>query len=294
MAMMRVSELGDARITTVVEYYGPTHDPKVLFPDLDEADLRANASWMAPSHYVPEMNRLVITIPIRIVHAGGNIIVVDTGVGNRKRRPLQRMNMLNNLVLPWMEAAGAPRDKVTHVVITHMHPDHTGWNTVLDGERWVPTFPNARYLFPRVDYEYFKARYDENPAKVNDYEDSVFPVMEAGLAELFEAEGEIAGCLEVIPAPGHTAGQVMFRLRSGDERAIFAADVVHSPLQIAVPSLNSSYDIRPDLSIRTRAALLAEAADTGALILPTHFGAPFRGYVRREREGYRFEPVEGW
>ena len=162
--MMQTRRVGDATITRILEYAAPTHDPAFLFPELPQAELDRLAPTLAPHHYIPAMNRLIVTIQLWIVHAGSNVILIDTGVGNFKPRAAARMNMLNTLTLPWLEAAGAAPKAVTHVVQTHMHSDHVGWNTVLADGRWVPTFPNARYLMPRGDFDYYR---DEAAQRVN-------------------------------------------------------------------------------------------------------------------------------
>jgi len=289
--MMQTRMVGDARVTRILEYAAPTHDPAFLFPDLAQAELDANAAWLAPHHYIAPMNRLIVTIQLWLVHAGGNVIVVDTGVGNRKPRGPARMHQLNTLVLPWLEAAGAAPAQVTHVVHTHLHADHVGWNTVLADGRWVPTFPNARYLMPKTDFDYYRREAGErvNPIIDQAFADSVMPIVEAGLADFIDSQTEIAGVLQAEPAPGHSPGMLCYRLRSRGEEAIFTADVLHSPIQIVKPELNTSYCIDPAQARATRAALLARAADREALIMPMHFGAPHCGYVRRQGGGYVFE-----
>lgn len=296
--MIQSREVGAARVTRVLEYSGPTHPPEFLFPDLPREALLAEAGWMAPHHYVPAMDRLVVTIQLWLVRAGDEVILVDTGVGNRKTRDAPRMHDLNTLVLPWLEAAGATRESVTRVLHTHLHGDHVGWNTVPEDGRWVPTFPNARYVMPRLDYEFYEEATRRGSVATVDraFADSVRPVVEAGLVDFVEADGpEIAGCLSPEPTPGHSPGQVAYRLRSDGEEALFCADVFHSPLQIAMPLLNTRYCALPEQARETRARVLREAAERETLLLPMHFGAPYCGYVRRQEgrqgEGYRFEPA---
>ncbi len=287
--MIQSRKIGAATVTRVLEYSGPTHAPEFLFEqDLDRAALAANAPWLAPHHYVPAMDRLILTIQIWVVHAGGNVILIDTGVGNHKPRAAERMNMLNTLVLPWLEAAGAAPAKVTHVAMTHLHTDHIGWNTTRVDNRWVPTFPNARYLVPQGDFDPLKADFDAGQGDFA-FTDSVMPVVRAGLAETIDETKEIAGCLTVEPAPGHSPGQLNFRLRSDGEEAVFSADIMHHAVQIALPTWNSRYCVDPDLARRTRAEFLARQAENGALFMPMHFGAPYCGYIRRQGDGYAFE-----
>jgi glyoxylase-like metal-dependent hydrolase (beta-lactamase superfamily II) len=289
--------IGDARVTGVIEYSGPTHDPAFLYPAVDKAErdavLQANASWLAPNHYVPHMDRLIVTIQLWVVQAGGNTIVIDTGVGNRKPRAAERMDRLNTLVMPWLESIGAGPQQVTHVVMTHLHTDHVGWNTVEKDGRWAPTFPKARYLFPKDEFDYWKGLYDKGDKDVNQgsFADSVLPVLDAGLGDFMDGTAEVAGCLAPEPVPGHAPGMLSFRLRSRGEEGLFCADILHNAIQIVRPDWNDRYCLWPDKALESRAAGLKRACERGALLMPMHLGAPYCGYVRRQGNGYRFEPV---
>jgi glyoxylase-like metal-dependent hydrolase (beta-lactamase superfamily II) len=289
--------IGDARVTGVIEYSGPTHDPAFLYPAVDKAErdavLQANASWLAPNHYVPHMDRLIVTIQLWVVQAGGNTIVIDTGVGNRKPRAAERMDRLNTLVMPWLESIGAGPQQVTHVVMTHLHTDHVGWNTVEKDGRWAPTFPKARYLFPKDEFDYWKGLYDKGDKDVNQgsFADSVLPVLDAGLGDFMDGTAEVAGCLAPEPVPGHAPGMLSFRLRSRGEEGLFCADILHNAIQIVRPDWNDRYCLWPDKALESRAAGLKRACERGALLMPMHLGAPYCGYVRRQGDGYRFEPA---
>lgn len=293
--MMQSRMIGDIKVTRILEYAGPTHDPAFLFPAMDAGVLEEHRGLMAPNHWVPHMNKLIVTIQFWIVHVGSNIVVVDTGVGNFKPRAgIPRMNMLNTLVREWMIAAGAPPEKVTHVVITHLHSDHVGWNTTWQDGRWVPTFPNATYYLPKDDFD-FCAQGKNKEAGVIDvfgdsFFDSVMPIVDAGLARMAQPGQEIADCLVVEAAPGHSPGQVTFRVRSNGEEGIFCGDILHSPVQIVRPDINSGYCIWEDTAHKTRLEFLNRAADSEALIMPVHFGEPHCGFIRREGTGFRFEP----
>ncbi|HMK78452.1 MAG TPA: MBL fold metallo-hydrolase [Xanthobacteraceae bacterium] len=296
--MIHRHRIGDAHITGVIEYSGPTHDPAFLYPAVDkaarDAALKANTGWLAPHHYAPRIDRLIVTIQLWVVQAGGNVIIVDTGVGNRKvRAAAARMDRLNTLVLPWLESIGAGPAQVTHVVMTHLHTDHVGWNTVDEDGKWVPTFPKARYLFPKEEFDYWKAQYDKGDREVNQgsFVDSVLPILDAGLADFMDGKSEVAGCLAPEPVPGHAPGMLSFRIRSRGEEGLFTADVMHNAIQIAHPEWNDRYCVWPDKALQSRAAVLARAAERGALIMPMHLGYPYCGYVRRQGAGYAFEPA---
>ena len=295
--MIQSRMIGAARVTRVVEYSGPTHAPEFLFPEIAQperdAGIAAQSPWLAPHHYVPAMDRFIVTIQLWVVHAAGNVILIDTGVGNHKPRAAPRMNHLNTLLLPWLEAAGAGPHQVTHVVHTHLHTDHVGGNTILQDGKWVPAFPNARHLMPRTEFDFWKAEYDRGDKMVQagSFADSVLPVLDAGMVDFIEPGQEVAGCLLGEDVAGHAPGMLAFRLRSNGEEGYFSTDTMHSPIQVAYPHWNDRYVLWPDKAREARARVLKNAADRDALVMPMHFGAPYCGHIRRQGDGYRFEPA---
>lgn len=288
--MMYHRRIGSADVFNIVEYVGPTHDPARVFPDL-ESDWKAAATqW--PYQYVHSLNRFVIAINIWVVRWKGNVIIVDTGCGNFKSRATERMNNLNNRVMEWFEAAGADRDSVTHVINTHLHADHVGWNTVAEDGTNVPTFRNAQYFMPRADLDHFQAIYDggDKNASVGSFADSVLPVIDAGQVTIVEGDGEIAG-LTMTPAHGHTPGMYRMTLTSDGETGIFCADIFHNPIQIHQASLNTMFCMLPDLARETRQRFLEGVADTGAIVMPCHFAFPHSARIGRAGDRYVFQPV---
>jgi len=293
--MIYSRHVGKAKIYNVIEYSGPTHAADFVFPQLDVREIKPHLSWLAPHHYNLALERFIVAMQLWVMHHEDKVIVIDLGVGNHKKRSSERMNMLNTLTPLWLTAAGADPKDVTHVVVTHFHPDHVGWGTKMVDGTWKPTFPNARHFMPRVDFEAAFAAYKNGDKGVisGSFEDSVLPLYEAGLIDLIDDGDIVAGCLEAEAMPGHTAGSIHFRFRSEGQEAIFAGDVMHSPLQIAMPQVNTWIDSDAEQARTTRALFLKRAAERNALIMPVHFGWPHCGYVRGNREqGYRFEPVE--
>ncbi|WP_108610568.1 MBL fold metallo-hydrolase [Aminobacter sp. MSH1] len=286
--------IGAVRATNLIEYIGPTHDPKYLYPDMTEDELAANVGWLSPHQYVPHMSRFIVAMQIWVIHAGDSVIIIDTGVGNAKPRPaVPRMHQLNTLTLQWLAAAGAAPEQVTHVINTHFHGDHVGWNTTLVDGRWSPTFPNARYYFSKADFDAHRAAYagGNRTTLSGGFEDSVLPIVEAGLAELVDEDTQYIDCLRVEHAPGHTPGQFTLRVSSKGQEGILCADIMHTPVQIALPHVNTVVDMIPELARATRAEFLERAARRNALIMPCHFGFPHCGYVRgSDQGGYSFEP----
>ena len=175
------------------------------------------------------------------------------------------------------------------MMCTHMHADHIGWNTVLEDGRWVPTFPRARYLFSRIEYEHWTAHPDPSPIRRNAFNDSVLPVVEAGRADMIEDGHEVDGAFRVELAPGHTPGNVHIRLASKGSEAMFAGDVVHHPIQVYRPDWSTVACIDPVASAASRRRLLETCCERGALLLPAHFPAPHGGRVREAPGGFKLE-----
>jgi glyoxylase-like metal-dependent hydrolase (beta-lactamase superfamily II) len=289
--MIHSWRVGDATVTSLVEYAGPTHAPEATFPAFDQATFDRREAELPRGMWYSHMRRFAIAIQIWILKRDGETILVDSGVGNRKVRPAARMHLLNTLVPQWLVAANASPDSVTHVLMTHLHADHVGWNTTLDGERWAPTFPKARYLVPKTDFEYFKGLRDSGKTTDASFADSLAPVVDAGLVDFIDARSELPGGLEPIEAFGHTPGQMNYWLRSEGETGVFSADVFHHPVQILNPAWNTVFCVLSEAASATRAKVLGKAAAAGALVMPCHFPAPHTGYVRRTGDAYRFEPA---
>ena len=270
--MIQSRKIGDVDLIQVVEFIGPTHDLDWMLPGIPRSAFEDNAPWLEPNFWMARTNRLVFAMQLWVLKARDRAILIDTGVGNGKKRASRHQTMINTPAIDWLEAIGAAPDKITHVVHTHLHGDHIGWNTRDDGGHWVPTFPNATYFAPADDWATFKKQHDAGTLGVHDapFVDSVLPIADAGLLHFFSPGEEIADCLMPTAAPGHTLGQVTFTFRHAGERCIFAADVLHSPMQVHFPKINSRWCEWPDAARRTRLALIEEAARTGATVYPAH------------------------
>ena len=191
-----------------------------------------------------------------------------------------------------LQRAGTDPAAVDLVFCTHLHVDHVGWNTRLADGRFVPTFPNARYLFGRAELADRMAQREAGtiPALHGAaFEDSVVPILDAGLADLVDDGHELAPGLELTPLPGHTRGQMGALLDQVASRAIFCGDAMHSPVQIYQPDVSTAVDIDPAGAIATRRTVLEEAVETGRLVVPAHFRGRRCAHIRRTGNG--FEPV---
>ena len=293
---MTTFAIGSATVTRVEEVLEQGFLPAFLFPGFDPALIEAHPQLGTPNFLHRESGKVISSIHSWLVRLGGKTILIDTGSGNGKARALpllQRFHMLDFPYLDNLAAAGVSPDEVDLVICTHLHVDHVGWNTRAEGGRWVPTFRNARYVFGKAEFEHWTSGDGPSlfPQNVPVIVDSVLPLVEAGLVDFVEAGDSILPGLTVEAAPGHTTTQLAVKYEAPGGGFICTADVLHQPIQIYQPELNSCFCEDGEQARATRRRVLDYCADSGALLLPMHFGPPHAGYVRRAGNGYRFEPA---
>ena len=283
-------EVGRARVTSVVESQTDGIPPAFFFPEADEA-LILRHPWVAP-RYADERGRIGLRVQAFVVEVGGRLIVVDPCVGNDKARALPFWNMQSWPFMERFRAAGFDPDEVELVLHTHLHVDHVGWDTHLDEGRWVPTFPRARHLYVGAELaaQEAEAGTDADAGQVR--ADSIEPILDAGLADLVEADADLGDGLRLAPTFGHTPGHVALWLDAGGDRPVLVTgDTIHHPVQCAELGLAFAGDRDPAQARDTRRRLLADAADTGALVLGTHFPTSPGGLVAPDGEAWRFTPL---
>jgi glyoxylase-like metal-dependent hydrolase (beta-lactamase superfamily II) len=281
-------QVGRVKITRVVEIeFNSRYQAEAPFIAEATPEALQATPWLYPHFVRPEDGALRVSIHALLVEAPGVRLVVDTCIGNDKPRGLVGGRPLATNFLAQLEAAGWSREGVDLVVCTHLHVDHVGWNTLLEAGRWVPTFPNARYLIGRTEYDHWRAEaHGEAPAIMSD---SVQPIFEAGLADLVAMDHRISPEIRLAPTAGHTPGHVSVMIESEGQRAMITGDIMHHPCQIAHPEWAPSFDVDKAAAIATRRRVLAEVADQPILVIGTHFAAPTAGHVRRDGAAYRME-----
>ena len=266
-----MERVGDVEIDRVVEWRGPLRTVREILPDTPPEVWENDRAWLSPDFWNPETDEYQAANQTWVVRSGGRTVLVDTGVGNDRDRPhTPQFAQLATDYLGRLAAAGVRPEDVDVVVNTHLHYDHVGWNTRLEGTAWVPTFPNATYLLPRADHDYFRAAEATLPRLV--FADSVAPIAAAGRLRLWEDGLRLDDALRLEPAPGHTPGSSVLWVESGGQRAVFAGDVLHSPVQFRHPGHGCCFDVDPKRARASRRRILSAAARTGALVCPAHFG----------------------
>ncbi len=277
-------QIGDVRITKIVELELPGSGTFVL-PDAEPQNV-IPIPWLVP-HFATANGELVMSVHALVVESRGRRIVVDTCVGNDKERPVPDWNLRQGPFLEDLAEAGFPRETIDTVLCTHLHVDHVGWNTMKVGDRWLPTFPNARYLLGETEWAYWDKEPEDMFGSVMG--DSVRPVLEAGLADLVQTDHEITDEVRLESTPGHTPGHVSVHITSRGEEAVITGDLMHHPCQMARPEWASSFDYDAEQARATRVAFLQRYADTPVLIIGTHFAGPTAGHIVRDGGAYRLD-----
>ena len=282
-------QIGDVRITRVVELTAE-RQPEFGYRNLTTEEILGQ-DWLKP-HFATEDGKLISAIQAFVVESRGKRIIVDTCVGNDKQRGNPGWHLMQGPFLDDLAAAGFARESIDVVLCTHLHIDHVGWNTMLVDGEWVPTFPNARYLFGRIEWEHWGQelteliRGDIEPEiaetvmdcqAVN--QDSIRPVIAAGLHDLVEVDHAVTDEVRLEPTPGHTPGHVSVVIESAGQRAVITGDLMHHPIQCAMPHVASKFDHDVERARATRRDFLSRYGDRDVLVLGTHFAGPTAGHV---------------
>ena len=243
-----------------------------------------------------------IALQTWVIEVDGLTVLVDTGAGNHRDRPaMPPIDHLDTDFLDALRAAGVEPDSVDVVVNTHIHSDHVGWNTMRDGDDWVPTFPNARYVMPEADYRHFHPdnaddwsapRTEADAARQAGWRimfaDSIVPVEEQ--MELWSEDHQLSESLRLRPAPGHTPGSSVLWLDAG-KPAVFVGDLTHCPIQMHRPMDPCAFDDDFAMAAVTRKRVLTEASRRRAAVIPAHY--PGRGGATVVARGDTFM-VDDW
>jgi len=277
-------DIGDVTVTRVVETVIPAAARGMIRDATPEA-LDPHRSWLQPD-FLDADDRLLLSVHALVVISAGRRIVVDTCVGEGKAAPLPGWSVAGTGFLDRLDAAGFAPASIDTVLCTHLHFDHVGWNTILVDGRWVPTFPNARYLFGRQEWEHWRgadgpaaAAAAAAAAATASLDESVRPVFDAGLVELVESDHRITDEVWLEPTPGHTPGHHSVHIASRGVEAVITGDMVHSPVQFAHPGWHSVADVDAVQAAATREAFVGRYAGEPVLVIGTHFAGPSAGRI---------------
>jgi glyoxylase-like metal-dependent hydrolase (beta-lactamase superfamily II) len=289
---MRTSfAVGDMTIHRIVEQEQGFTPVLEFLPTLSRELLDENRAWLEPAALDPATDKLVLCFQSYVVKTPYHTILVDACIGNDKSRPTREAwdHKRDDRYMVGLKAAGIAPEDIDYVMCTHLHADHVGWNTRLENGRWVPTFPNARYLFSRREYVYWLEEHHKN--RIECMADSVLPVVEAKKAEFVSSEYALDDHVRLLPTPGHTPDHFAVSIGRGGDKAVLTGDLIHSPLQARYPELAMRVDFNREQASKTRRSFLERYCDTETLCCTMHFPSPSAGHLKRWGEGFRLEPV---
>ena len=287
---MKSWKVGEVTITRVVELWDFQDNINMTMPDATADEVIA-MEWLHP-HYATPDGRQRMNFQGFVVQApddsGGRVIVVDSCIGAGRERDFDVFCNLPEGFLEDLESLGITREDVDTVMCTHLHFDHVGWNTYKDPEsgEFKPTFPNARYLFGRTEYEAWQTtiRHDGHHTDTHLVE-CVDPIVALGLADFIEPDHQIAEGIYCEPSHGHTPGHVHVRISSNGEEAVITGDLMHHPMQVAMPYRQATFDMDKEAGRRTRIGFVEKYSDSGVIVIGAHFAEPTAGHITTHGEG---------
>jgi glyoxylase-like metal-dependent hydrolase (beta-lactamase superfamily II) len=282
---------GDLTIQRIIEQETTFLKAQELFPDLTGEVLAENRAALKAAKALDDSDTLILCFQSYVVKTSHHTILIDSCIGNDKPRPTRpKWNMkTDDTYMHALKGAGISVDDIDYVMCTHLHVDHVGWNTRLENGKWVPTFPKARYVFAKGEYDYWAG--ENEKAAVAPFADSVLPVVAANKAEIVGHDFAIGDHVKILPTPGHTPGHVAFTFGRAKEDAVFCGDLMHSPLQLRYPELSPKFDVDPAQAAKSRRSFLERYCDTDTLCCTAHFPSPSAGKIRRKGNGFSCEMV---
>src|SRR2546421_4400970 len=273
--------IGDVEIARIVEVNAFEDNISMLLKD-ETAEFVQQHAWLRP-HFATAEGLMKISFQAFVLRSRGSNVMIDTCIGADRKREYDVFCNLKTTFLEDLAVAGFPAASIHAVLCTHLHFDHVGWNTRLVQGRWVPTFPQARYLFGKQEFDHWAhLRETGGYHDVEHLHDSIDPIVAAGLVEYITTDYQLTDEVSLLPTPGHTPGHVSVRIRSRGEEALITGDFMHHPCQIARPEWASTADSDPEQGQRTREMMFEQLAGTPVLVIGTHFAGATAGRIVRD------------
>ncbi|WP_328296464.1 MBL fold metallo-hydrolase [Streptomyces sp. NBC_00435] len=291
-------DIGQVRARRLVEWNGQLFTRADAYGQLDRDAWESERAWLDGRFWDPASDGVTLTVQSFLLETPDHVILVDTGIGNGKSRPsAPPFSDLDTPFLDQLSATGITPADIDIVVLTHLHSDHVGWNTTRVDDTWVPTFPQARYLIPRADYDFFHPagsgaeHVDADMEQV--FADSIDPILGAGQGEFWDGHLQLADGIDLHRVPGHTPGSGVLTVQSGDHSAQFVGDLLSTPMMVGHPDLCAHYgehdvDVSPRQIRAARRDLLTRAARRGTRVVPAHFNLDAGHFVAHGPNGFSF------
>lgn len=285
---LKTWKIGAVEITRIVEVYGWEDDISMLWPDAGPEAV-TKYPWLKP-HFATDEGKMIISFQCFVLKTPEHQIMLDTCIGADRQREFDIFTNMQTSFLEDLAAAGFRREEIDIVLCTHLHFDHVGWNTHLVNGKWVPTFPNARYLFGRHEYEHWQKLVDTNGYHdLNHMHDAVQPVIDADLVDLIDIKHKVCPEISLRPTPGHTPGHVSVDIESKGEKTVITGDLMHCPIQLEEPGRIVRFDMDQEQGAKTREAFVTDYANSNVLVIGSHFADPSAGRIIKDDNGCRLD-----
>ncbi|MFZ1992204.1 MAG: MBL fold metallo-hydrolase [Alphaproteobacteria bacterium] len=281
-------QIGNVEVVRIVEVNAHEDPFEMLAPGLTP-EVAKTHEWMFPNFATPD-GRLKISFQAFVLKSGRDKVMIDTCIGNDRQREYPIFTNMQTSFLEDLEYAGYPRGGITKVLCTHLHFDHVGWNTMKVGGKFVPTFPNARYLFGKKEYDHWM--HLKATGGYHDFahiEDSVDPVLKAGLVDFIAPDFKITDEVSLVPTPGHTPGHVSVMINSGGKQAFITGDMMHHPVQLAEADRVGNFDMDKETGLKTRKEMFKRLEDKDILVIGSHFCDPTSGYIIKDKKNWKLK-----
>ncbi len=270
--------IGEVEVARIVEVNAWEDDITMLLPDATPAFVQ-QYKWLQP-HFATADGKMILSFQAFVLRSRGKTFMIDTCIGNDRQREFDVFTNMQTSFLQDLRTAGFPPEQIDGVLCTHLHFDHVGWNTRKEGDHWVPTFPQARYYFGREEYAHWQhLRETDGYHHVDHLVDSIDPIVQAGLVDFIDPDFQLTDEVSLIPTPGHTPGHVSVLIRSGGQEAVITGDMMHHPIQLAIPATHGRFDMDQARGAQTRVEFVDRFADTSTLVIGSHFSDPTAGHI---------------
>jgi glyoxylase-like metal-dependent hydrolase (beta-lactamase superfamily II) len=277
---MKTWKVGQVEITRLVEVWKWEDDIWMVLED-SKPPIVHTQPWLLPHHATPQ-GRMFINFQAFVVKAANRRIMIDTCIGADRERQFPVFTKMRTTFMQDLASLGISPEDIDTVLCTHLHFDHVGWNTHLVDGRWIPTFPKARYLFSRKEYDHWQMLRDTGGYHgINHLSDAVDPVIEAGLVDFIPHDHAITEEIRLFPTPGHTPGHVSVHITSQGQEAVITGDMMHHPIQVAMPEHPATFDMDKPAGAKTRVEFIKRFQEKPVLVIGSHFADPGAGYIVR-------------
>lgn len=235
--------------------------------------------WSRVTGETNDLNQIPLALNCLLLESDGQTVLIETGQGNKDFEQTRRRGWEpdHGKLIEELARNGVRPADVDIVINTHLHNDHTGWNTIEDGDgNLTVTFPNARYYIQRGEWE--DAMHPNERTRATYLPENLLPVDAAGQIEFIDGETQITSDITVIETPGHTAEHASVVIANGGESAIYLGDMIQHEVQLERVAWLSAFDVLPLVNLETKKRLIAEAIKNRSLLVAVH--NPFPGVGR--------------